>query len=743
MAGSTKRTQVSATRNAGIAAFIGLFCSMAFAVGAARPVVAHNTLCTADGRLLRGMNLNYGRSTPQGAMDWPASVANMKQFRDQVHCNCVRLCFYDGRFGDSRAISISQATAYADAAINSAESLGIYVILDYHSALETYATGQNWDPLKWWAVMAPRYKDKTWVIYELLNEPCQGAPGPYNEDIALMRIVRQAAPNTTILHFSPVGFGIGWGPYLKNTFATLAGFSWSEGKNIFGFHTYIGTPAVAIKDIQNSGVPIMCTEWGYGEDGWGPSDLGYARQSEFFERNCISHIDWHDWEEPAANILSHGMNILVPDATAKGYAWWTSPAPTAPGNFLAQAANSYTVNSQWDKPAVVGNGLVRYIVYRDGQEYGATTNTVFADNSVLEGSTHAYEVSALCVGGLESPKSTRISVTTPADNVPPTVSLVSGAGDGTMVQVVFSEAIEQAGAQTVGNFTIDNGIAVSSATLAADRKQVTLRTSPLSKGTTYTLIVNTIRDRAAAPNTIAANSRSLFQYVQGITRIRYYPRADHLDRVINAVFEGTNGSPTDGPYKALCSLPNTAPPAGWSEVTAFGNFDIGYRYIRYRPSSDAPGGNYGNIAEIEFYSGTAKVSGTPFGTPGSYNNSGNDFTKAFDGNVSTFFDYSQPYGAYTGLEIQGWSPVGVLSRPAGANVNPQTIRMSGGAIRLTIRGEGRHSIELLAPSGRAIRTIIGQGDSSCRISATAMAPGVYLMKTEIGSKRAILRFVVR
>jgi hypothetical protein len=63
------------------------------------------------------------------------------------------------------------------------------------------------------------------------------------------------------------------------------------------------------------------------------------------------------------------------------------------------------------------------------------------------------------------------------------------------------------------------------------------------------------------------------------------------------------------------------PALEWTEVSV----SLGhYRYLRYR----SPNGGYGNVAEIEFYRSGVKLTGTGFGTPGSWSDSGNTFEKA-------------------------------------------------------------------------------------------------------------------
>jgi len=129
-----------------------------------------------------------------------------------------------------------------------------------------------------------------------------------------------------------------------------------------------------------------------------------------------------------------------------------------------------------------------------------------------------------------------------------------------------------------------------------------------------------------------------------ITAIRYYPRAEWASRMVGGIFEGSNGDKDAGPYSAIYTV--SAQPANgqWTEVAVPAATNTAYRFVRYRA-----GGNC-NVAEIEFYRGAVKITGTPFGTPGTWAN-GMDYTRAWDGDVTTFFDYSQTDGGYTGLDL--------------------------------------------------------------------------------------------
>ncbi len=90
--------------------------------------------------------------------------------------------------------------------------------------------------------------------------------------------------------------------------------------------------------------------------------------------------------------------------------------------------------------------------------------------------------------------------------------------DGAVVQspvqvdVLFSEAVTSASAETVTNYQIDQGIQVLSASLNADNRTVHLQTDALVADTAYTLTVNNIEDTSNAANPVAANSSIEIQF---------------------------------------------------------------------------------------------------------------------------------------------------------------------------------------------------------------------------------------
>jgi len=128
-----------------------------------------------------------------------------------------------------------------------------------------------------------------------------------------------------------------------------------------------------------------------------------------------------------------------------------------------------------------------------------------------------------------------------------------------------------------------------------------------------------------------------------LTRIRFFPRKGFAQRMVKGRFAGSNAGQTTE-FQTIAEIKEPPPDGQWSEIVL--PKPVRYRYLKY----ESPGG-WGNVAEIEFFAGDAKIAGTPFGTTGSRDGGGNDFSKALDGNVETFFDGIEPNNQYVGIDL--------------------------------------------------------------------------------------------
>ena len=254
------------------------------------------------------------------------------------------------------------------------------------------------------------------------------------------------------------------------------------------------------------------------------------------------------------------------------------------------------------------------------------------------------------------------------------VTVINGTGDGNYytgetVQIVADETSSQQFKGWTGNAAFANALSSTTTfTMPASDVDVTATYSlpeyPLTvtngTGTGKYLVDAQITIKAnAAPTgqqfaawtgkvsvadpTSATTTLKMPAYAASITatyrvrdRIRYYPRSGYLGRMVGGVFEGTNGNRVTGTYTPIHTISAT-PPLAWTSV----NVNLGnYRYLRYR----GPNGSYGNVAEIEFYRDGTKITGTGYGSSGSWQNQGNTFRKALDGNINTFLTDPPPTG---------------------------------------------------------------------------------------------------
>ncbi|MBL9129052.1 MAG: immunoglobulin domain-containing protein, partial [Verrucomicrobiales bacterium] len=94
-----------------------------------------------------------------------------------------------------------------------------------------------------------------------------------------------------------------------------------------------------------------------------------------------------------------------------------------------------------------------------------------------------------------------------SDTTPPTIrSVTAGKSPSTSYLVVeFSEPVTPETASVAANYRLSGGATVSSVSVSSPTR-VSINTSALTSGNTYTLTVSGIRDVSAAGNTIAANS---------------------------------------------------------------------------------------------------------------------------------------------------------------------------------------------------------------------------------------------
>jgi hypothetical protein len=339
---------------------------------AGQPIVSGGTVKTATGQLLRGCHAHIGRQMTTEIRSFFTSMSNVTKLRDQAHLNVIRIAVMTPGWGGFT--DINEGAPYVDQIVANCEAAGIYAIINYHGPW-IYDDVSSMDIRKFWDFYAARYKDKPFVIYELMNETYQGAPptGTANDWPTAQNVdiyknhVRKFAPNNVVMGLlEPVNITANYGPFMRDVVGPACGINWSAGKDAFSFHVYGGT-ADNILATRNAGIPVVCSEFSFAGEGWTQLQLGgYAMPSEWCERNGVSWMVWQQWQSREPDQLKSVMNYLIPDATSKKYAWWTSSATVPethgfasvqPTDFVSHAATMIRPNGQVIRTGISGFGI--------------------------------------------------------------------------------------------------------------------------------------------------------------------------------------------------------------------------------------------------------------------------------------------------------------------------------------------------------------------------------------------------
>jgi len=232
-----------------------------------------------------------------------------------------------------------------------------------------------------------------------------------------------------------------------------------------------------------------------------------------------------------------------------------------------------------------------------------------------------------------------------SDTTPPAIAAVSASSDGS-VRVVYTERVEKKSAETIGNYTVNNGaVTIIAAVLEGDGRTAVLSTAPLAIGSEVQVTVKGIRDNAAVPNLLTSamktavvvrESTRLTGTVVGngtpwngtsgvgyenvldgltstyadctgdvvwagydfgtdsnvvITSVRYWPRSGYADRMAGRTVEVS----MDGIiWKNILTI--AAAPPEETFTTADVADAPSARFVRYNGS-----GGYLNAAEVEFW----------------------------------------------------------------------------------------------------------------------------------------------
>jgi hypothetical protein len=248
------------------------------------------------------------------------NYSNDPAFWESVHAlglNAVRLDVKTTQVGRT----VQEQLPSLDKAVNLAADNDMYIMVKTSSKPGTYDLDELID---FWTVVAPRYKNRTHVFFELTNEPVSGrapwgAADQWTDEVIedltkVYNVMRAAAPDTHIVLFSTANLYPDCESY-KNVIAKMKGVDWTKAS--VGFHHYRGTEQFGEKGIQclRQSYPLIMTETNYWmDDGAGRSTP--ATVLRLYEKLGIS---WFSLDGKGR--LNHLRDEIIPDLRSQGYTW--------------------------------------------------------------------------------------------------------------------------------------------------------------------------------------------------------------------------------------------------------------------------------------------------------------------------------------------------------------------------------------------------------------------------------------
>jgi hypothetical protein len=231
----------------------------------------------------------------------------------------------------------------------------------------------------------------------------------------------------------------------------------------------------------------------------------------------------------------------------------TNAPPKTATPIIAPAGGTFTTAQTVSLTTATPGALIRYTI--DGSD-PTESSTLYAPPLIISQSG-TLRARAYAENHDPSDVASATFVIQPDTN-PPEIDSVTAYGSPALVVVTFTEPVDQATAETQGNYAIP-GLTISAATLQADARTVWLATSNMTSGQTYTLQVSGVKDRAIPPNTMG-NVQAPFTYLPATTLglVHYWPCDNGsgtlvTDRIGNS--DGTiNGASWDAGGKAARAL---------------------------------------------------------------------------------------------------------------------------------------------------------------------------------------------
>lgn len=294
-----------------------------------RPIFGGNTVRSEIGTLLRGATMALdGPGTPASKFATDANRWMMLRSAP-FNLNVVRLDIRGPKDGGPPRLSDHYADL--DRAVECAAAAGMYLML--MQSAKVFAP--EWDELReFWTYAAPRYKDRTHVLYEMTNEP-GGSPKDFSTSMLtqirdIYNLMHNAAPNTLIgvLDYAYPGADAATAVAKARTLQTMGVQYGPTGKAFVATHLYF-TPYSTFQTMKDA-FPTMATEHVYG----GPGDEDEVNKLGFADSINMSWVSlcgrWGlmtDADDPYGASIACLRDRILPGMHNNGRNWSADVIP--------------------------------------------------------------------------------------------------------------------------------------------------------------------------------------------------------------------------------------------------------------------------------------------------------------------------------------------------------------------------------------------------------------------------------
>lgn len=212
-----------------------------------RPQIMNGTIVTEIQTPLRGV---------YWSTDWIGELPEREMLARIKDYGLNSLHLYAERYDAGLTAGIYQDKV--DSIVQWCGDLGLYCIITIGGGNHNGEFDYDF-AMAFWNIYAPRYKDSTWVIYEIYNEP-YAWEAPYDSETLQMQqdaynLIRNHAPNTPILLFSYASFST-----VDDILQDINSLEVDWSNALVAWHGYNSLTDEILIDMKTEGINGISTE---------------------------------------------------------------------------------------------------------------------------------------------------------------------------------------------------------------------------------------------------------------------------------------------------------------------------------------------------------------------------------------------------------------------------------------------------------------------------------------------------